>query len=277
MSTSTGPAYKIKQGTDLFFIGMSLDTVREAQNLGYTRNLYDYLVTSFDESDLDENKTFEQFVQETFTGFENDWANNTEKNSEYTSLRLKLKPSFVFHHNPVRNEVYVRLIDFTDEAIEAFSKLDFVEKNMEYYNASDSQLNRMTEEEWHDLRDAWDEASTRNKPVSSTLKMALVNPVYQAYFMVTIKNLREHWDKIEQVSLNTRHSRVFATKYLKHYFANLPVNANQFPWHVIFDTKKYNFEKNNVQDLPNWEENLNIIEQLREETVEWVENHPISL
>lgn len=289
MSTATGPAYKIKPDTDLFTIAASLQETKQTHILGMIQEYLDYSIQewlTFAARKVSDNvpKDFNEHVQTIANRFYADWATvKSDSSSEFNQLRAGTTASLIFYKSFAREELYVRLVDFKKTAVEVFSKLPFVVQSMEYYNGSDSQLNEMSEEEWHYRRDVWEEVGGRNKPSPSTVKISLVNSTYSPYDSVSPKKLNEFKAELTVPSRNKLLTKIFRFKYNQFYFTEIEPpklqggfsSGTTFNWTALNDIAKYSFKENNLQVLPGVDGNEQKVEEMREQSVEWLKTYPV--
>jgi hypothetical protein len=267
MSTATGPAYRLKPNTDLFSVSKHLDEVREAQSIAITQEFFDGSVFMYDYSK--EEQTYTDFLY----NYTNKLHQELKEENDHYALTRALNPILLFNHNPVRDEIYVRLVNFVPNAQTLFAQLPFVDKNMEYYNGSDAQLSEMSEEEWHDLRDAWDELNLQSKKYSESLKLELINPLFAKYENLGSKILKQRWDQIQKPKLTERYKR----KFLDLYFSNLENVDKQDPLQAIISSTNYSYSKNTIEDLFMHEKYSHKVEELRNEAEEFIHKRPIEL
>jgi hypothetical protein len=268
MSTSTGPAYKLKEATDLFTISEQLDLVREKQNLAVTQEFFDLAVHSYDHTDG--KISFAEFLKEK----RNEIYDNLKKdNNTHYSLARLLEPEIFLYHNSVRNEIYARLINFDEAATTEFAKLPFIDKDMSYYNGSDSQLSEMSEEEWYDRRDAWDELGLLGKKYPTILKLDVTDVLTVKYNQISPKAVREHWDELNKPSVNARCTRKFSTVY----FAYLQdKESKELSFDQVMEILRYRYD-DEVELLYNYDKHKKAIPKLREKTEKFVQDNPIEL
>lgn len=269
MSTATGPAYKLKPNTDLFSIGSQLDAVREKQHLEIAQEFLDTAIRSYDY--LENPQPFNEFL----STYQNTVLQELKTGDDHYRLQRLTEPILGFYYNDKRNEVYVRLVNFSKEAITAFSELSFIEKDMEYYNGSDSQLERISEEEWHDRRDAWFELEIRGRSYPNMLKLDLINPLMAKYSNICLKKVK---DSSEQLNFGTSEERL-KRKFIELYFKAIgnETKIEDAISAVISSTTKYSYSENNVEALHDHEKHGHLIPALRKETEKFVEEHPIKL
>lgn len=291
MSTSTGPAYKLHKNTDLFTVAVSLEQVIEAQLIAMTQAFVDECVSEWvgysgrpASEPLPED--FPAHMREISVKFDRQHTTVKPDHSEFSTLYAGGHASLVFYHNTVLDEVYVRLFDFKKPAVKAFEKLSFVGQSMEYYNSSDSQLEYITEEEWEYRKQAWEEVSPRNKIVKAlNPKIDLVNNSYVYYNTIGLKPVGKYADMLTLPSESSLLSRVFHTKYNMFFFTEVepPQKQGGFSsqtnvnWGALHAITKYSFSENNFDTLPAYETNMDKIAQLREESIQWLKDHPVTL
>lgn len=268
MSTSTGPAYKLKDGTDLFDIFDHLSLVREKQNLAVTQEFFTLAANSYDHSDGKAN--FRDFLYNHRNVILDDIKLG---NSTHYGLERSLKPEIFFYRNTVRNEVYARLINFSAKAKDEFAKLPFVDKDMEYYDGSDSQLSEISEKEWYDRRSAWDELKLIGNYNPSVLKMNIFDSLVAKYDQTSPKAVKKLWDELDKPSLNGRLTRKFSSLYLSHLQDKENKNHHM---NMVMAIISYRYD-DDVEGLYGYSKYKKVIPKLRAETEKFIQDHPIEL
>lgn len=238
MSTSTGPAFVLKDGVDVFALGEHLDALRDAQELEIVQWFFKDTVLAFVGREHD--KSFRDFVR-SYLSEDVDFKNISGWSPYIGSL---ISSSFLFYKNPVRNEVVVRAVGLSGAALELFEQLPLFSREVTYYNGSDSQLDKISEEEWKDRKKVWDELDLRTAMHPQALHLSLFNEQYARYEFLNVKALEKHWDNLEFPAFSNQLRDVFVSMYTQSL-----TEAGEDALEVVSRCMFVFFDENNNYDL----------------------------
>lgn len=241
MSTSTGPAFVLKDGVDVFALNKHLDALRSAQELEVVQWFFKDTVLAFVGKEHD--KSFREFVV-SYLSEDVDYKNISDWSPYISSL---ISACFLFYKNHVRDEVVVRAVGLSSEALRLFEQLPIFSREVTYNNGSDSQLEYISKAEWKDRERFWDELELRKATAPQALKLPLVNEQYARYEFLSVKALEKHWGNLEVPAFSTQLRDVFVSIYAQ-FLTEAGEDAMQVITHSLFVL----FDENNnynVNDL----------------------------
>lgn len=255
MSTSTGPAYAIKNTVNLMTIPAMLDDIRYEQKREILQSFLEDLITSYDAQ-----KTEKEFLQHVHNYIRRGIDDKADLNNYSPYIDSLINSKIGFYYNEKRDETYARLMGFTQKSVDLFKELPIVEREVTYYNNSDSQLSHMTLEEWHDRRDLWYELDLKTRTYPSTLSVNMMNPTMSRYITLSVKALTEEWGNLVVTNDTKRYKDIFLNEYCR-----LVVNKTSEDIMKVL-THSFAFNRNrstdiDYADLYDYEEHPDIIEQ----------------
>ena len=179
MSTSIHPAFRLSADLDLLgFSGRLRDALTPHLTERFQRIVVDKAVRAYDEGHPDDSpltsckdKPFSEFLSmyavylsRALFGMDDGLFDRYD----LSSLRRIADGNGVILRNPVRDELYVLLSDGVageEESESAVLGVEGVVSDYSYWDATDSQLEWLSEDEWRDRKKAWSETLDYTKGV----------------------------------------------------------------------------------------------------------------
>lgn len=252
MSTSTGPAYALKAHVNIMEVPDMLGEIRDAQSKAIMEDFIEDVIIAFDSQD--EETEFADYLPKYIT---EKVSNQKDLSDRFTYLDGLLNAKVSFYFNKVRNEIYARLLNFSDESVKLFAELPIIAREVTYHNSSDSQLETITEAEWHDRRDLWNELDIKARDYPSVLSVPVFTKLLARYKILNAKNLLESLDTLKLPTYDYRYSRLFSEKY-----CNTLVKSGEDAMQVISHSMFFKHKsdgKSDFSSLYKSEENAGLI------------------
>jgi hypothetical protein len=208
MSTATGPAYAIKTTVNIMEVPDFLEDIRVAQSRAIQEELVENAIFAFDNQNTE--TVFSDYLK---TYISKEVSSKKDLSDFSYHIDSLMNAKLAFYYNKVRNETYVRLIGFTNESVTFFAALPIVDREVSYQNGSDSQLETITEAEWHDRRDLWNELDSRARKYPTVLSVPILEELSARYNLINATSILEVLDTLVLPSYEYRYSRLFVGKY----------------------------------------------------------------
>lgn len=199
MSTTIAPAFKVSDDFDVFRFAETVrnDLTPKIVNL-YQTHVLQYAVMN---RDLHSDKNFKDAVLEEL---KEDFGRN-----------LYFGATFLFYRNPIRDEIYVRVLGVSTELSPELEKLPYFVSDYSYWDSSDAQLQFISESEWKDRKKAWNETVAFDGKSLQYVEVKLFDD-YMVHVASSFKKFAEAYPSLEYPSLKRRkHDLLFSAYHDK--------------------------------------------------------------
>lgn len=160
MSTTIGPAFKLARNLDLFTFADNLRAVAHpAMKQFFFQNLHDMAVCTYDLAK--QHRPFMEVIRQEL----NEYCHCRTDDRPWVTNQIANLKAYLYRDSD--QELYLLVQGAPSEVREAISGMPEVEGDYDYYDNTDTQLEYLTEEEWHARRDKWAELLTLHAPLSS--------------------------------------------------------------------------------------------------------------
>jgi hypothetical protein len=264
MSTIITPGFKLDSDINIFdFTRKMRLALKPVMDL---HNYIDYIEEAVHSYDLDtDSRTFKEVLQKVITKIA---VEDKEKDNVWSPGNFDC--SVMFYYNPIRNETYALLRNFSSLAVDAFEKLPGVAHEFSYWDNSDSQLSHLTHAQWKDRETAWMEVLNRHDDVRLG---ALSSYFFGSYarFMMKADDVAARWDEVvkhvpkEEIRLRRIAAQIYGQSIGQLIKDNNQVNA-YFSQAGLFTRlgKKFPLEEHYPDHAEKaWKEAVNILEEKR--------------